>query len=347
MKDIKINPSASIKEAMEFLDKTAEKCLLVTTEDNKLLGTITDGDLRRSILNGSQFSEKIESYFNTNPTILNLDDYNEEKGKNLLSAKNLTMIPVVDNDRNVVDFVTWSTLNENKKQINLDVPVIVMAGGEGKRLKPFTNVLPKPLIPIGDKTIIEHIIERFTKIGCKQFYLTVNYKSRVLKAYLEDLNSNYVTKFIEEKKPLGTAGSLHLMEGFLDKPFFVTNCDIIVKAEYENIYKFHLNGGYDLTLVASAKEYKIPYGTCELNKKGDLLRINEKPQHDYLINTGLYILNPEILDLIPKNKFFHITQLIEKIMKKNSKVGVYPVNDNAWIDVGQWNEYKKAREKLL
>ena len=176
-----------------------------------------------------------------------------------------------------------------------------------------------------------------------------NDQSKIIVKIVKDVKKNkfkalikYEKKFSKNKDIKPSLRKINLAIKSLDPKIKKS-----INFAYKRIYNFHLNGGYDLTLVASAKEYKIPYGTCELNKNGDLLRINERPQHDYLINTGLYILNPEILDLIPKNKFFHITQLIEKIMTKNSKVGVYPVNDNAWIDVGQWNEYKKAREKLL
>ena len=152
--------------------------------------------------------------------------------------------------------------------------------------------------------------------------------------------------FINEKKPLGTAGSLKFLTKKLDKPFFVSNCDIIVKANYESIYDFHLSGKYDITLVASTKEYIIPYGTCILNKSGHLLKIDEKPEYNFLVNAGLYVLNPSILNFIPENKFYHITNLIEDLLKQNMKIGVFPIDEDEWIDVGEWAEYKKAVERL-
>ena len=147
---------------------------------------------------------------------------------------------------------------------------------------------------------------------------------------------------IDENNPLGTAGSLQYLNGKFDKPFFVTNCDIIIKAEYASLYEFHKNNNFDITLVASAKEYIIPYGTCELNSDGHLSHINEKPKYDFLINTGLYVLNPDILGLIPENKFYHITHLIEDAKNQGKKVGVFPIEEEDWIDIGQWVEYKKA-----
>jgi NDP-sugar pyrophosphorylase family protein len=213
-------------------------------------------------------------------------------------------------------------------------------------MEPFTSVLPKPLIPINEKTIIEHIIERFTDKGCSDFHLTVNYKGAILKAYFEDLNPDYSVSFVDENKPMGTAGGLKYLKGKFDKPFFVTNCDIIIKADYVDLYDFHQKGGYDITLVASVKEYIIPYGTCELNGEGHLSHINEKPKYDFLINTGLYVLNSDILELIPENKFYHITHMIEDAKNQGKKIGLFPIDDDAWIDVGQWAEYKKAMEIL-
>jgi NDP-sugar pyrophosphorylase family protein len=221
-----------------------------------------------------------------------------------------------------------------------------MAGGIGSRLDPFTKVLPKPLVPVSGKPIIDHIIESFNMIGCSEFYLTTNYKKNILKAYFEDTQRSYKVNFVDENSPLGTAGSLKLLQGKFKNPFFVSNCDIIVKINYKSFYDFHIQGKYDITLVASTKEYIIPYGTCELNKNGYLSKINEKPKYNFLVNAGLYIINPETIKNIPNNKFYHITHLIESLIKKNKRVGVFPVDEDEWIDVGEWAEYKKAIKRL-
>jgi len=231
MKDIKVLPDLTIHQAMKVLNKTAEKCLLVVDKNRKLLGTLTDGDLRRSILAGAQFSENISKSFYTKPTILIRSRFSPEEAKRLLHVKMLDLIPVVDENRVVVDYVTWAKLgNEiSPKRLLTNVPVVVMAGGKGTRMEPFTKVLPKPLMPIREKPIIEHIIESFTKIGTSNFYITINYKGKILKAYFEELQPDYMFEFVDENEPLGTAGSLQLLMGKFDKPFFVTNCDIIVK----------------------------------------------------------------------------------------------------------------------
>jgi dTDP-glucose pyrophosphorylase len=348
VKDITIQTDITIRQSMKLLDKTAEKCLLVVDKNRKLLGTVTDGDLRRSILAGAQFSEDISECYHKRPVTLVEGHFNTEEAKQLLRGKKLDLIPVIDDEGTLIEYLTWGSLDDVQKPARSlqDVPVVIMAGGKGARLEPFTKVLPKPLVPIQEKPIIEHIIERFTDITCSEFYLTVNYKGRILKAYFEELQPDYNVTFVDENEPLGTAGSLQLLMGKFDKPFFVTNCDIIVKADCVSLYEFHQKGGYDITLVASTKEYIIPYGTCELNGDGHLSHINEKPHYDFLINTGLYVLNPDMLKLIPENKFYHITHLIEDAKNKGKKVGVFPIDDEAWIDVGQWAEYQKAVKQL-
>ena len=343
-----ILPESSVKNALRYLNESDIKCLLVVNEKKELLGTLTDGDLRRSILGGIGLSNNISNCYQNNPTTLLKGGYSLSEAKKLLLNKNIDLIPVVNKENIIVDYFTRSIIGEKiKKPKSLsNVPVVIMAGGKGTRLEPFTKVLPKPLVPVHEKPIIEHIIERFTNVDCNIFYLTVNYKGLILKAYFEELNPGYKIHYIEENEPLGTAGSLRLLDTKLKKPFFVTNCDIIIKADYNSLYQFHLKGGYDISLVASAKEYVIPYGTCELNSNGNLSIINEKPRYDFLINTGLYVLNPNVLELIPENKLFHFTHLIEVAMKQGNKVGVYPIDDDAWIDVGQWAEYQHAVERL-
>lgn len=349
MKDITVKSDITIREAMKKLSKIGEKCLAITDEKNMLLGTLSDGDVRKGILKGIAINNSIASIYQQNPTVLYKGKYNQDKAKELFFKYKFDIIPIVDENKTLVDIlfmesVISNTSNFQKKEI--DVPVVIMAGGKGTRLKPFTNILPKPLVPVHEKPIIEHIIENFTTVGCTSFYLTVNYKARLLKAYFDELNPDYDIDFIEEEKPLGTAGSLHMLDGKLNKPFFVTNCDVIIKKDYKSIYEFHNKGNYDVTLVASAKEYIIPYGTCELNDAGHLSRINEKPSYDFLINTGFYILNPDILKLIPQNQFFHITHLLEKVNSLGKSVGVFPIDEDSWFDIGQWVEYRKAIKKL-
>jgi len=349
MNNLLINYNRTLKIALKQLNASGEKCLIVVDDNKKYLGTLSDGDVRSAILNGSGINQSINPIFNQNSTFLYNGKYNKKEVKQIFLKEKFDLIPVVDNSNNVVDVLIWAKIFENgKNQIkrSLNAPVVIMAGGKGTRMEPFTKVLPKPLIPVGDKTIIEHIVDSFSILGCSEFYLTVNHKNKIMKAYFEELQPEYNVYFVDEDQPLGTGGSLGLLKGQFDRPFFVSNCDIIVKADGNSLYEFHKKEGYDITLVASAKEYIIPYGTCELNSGGHLSHINEKPKYDFLINTGLYVLNPNILDIIPRKRFYHITHLIEDAIKQGFKVGVFPVDDDSWIDVGQWSEYKKASERL-
>ncbi len=349
MKNITVQSNITIRQSMKKLSQSGEKCLVIIDDNKMLLGTLSDGDLRKAILNGSEMSDSIQQIYQTNPTVLIDGKYQVADIKKIFTQQRFDLIPVVNNQGELVDIFLWDEIlnnGEKDKKAKINVPVVIMAGGKGTRMEPFTKVLPKPLVPIHEKPIIEHIIERFTEIGCSNFHLTVNYKGKILKAYFEELQPEYDLAFVDEKEPLGTAGSLQYLKDKFDKPFFVTNCDIIIKADYTSLYEFHQKNNYDITLVASAKEYIIPYGTCELNGDGHLSHINEKPKYNFLINTGLYVLNPDVLNFIPKDKFYHITHLIEDLKNSGKKVGVFPVDDDDWIDIGQWAEYQKAIDKF-
>lgn len=345
MKDITVSLKITVRESMELLDKTAEKILLVVDDDKKLMGALTDGDIRRHILKTQDMSGSIELAYNKDPFFVYQEDIDLQKIKKIFSRHKLSLIPVLDKNSSVVDYLTVENVFGKEKKIEkkkISVPVVIMAGGKGSRLKPFTSVLPKPLVPVGEKTIIDHIIDRFTEHGIKDFFLTVNYMSRIIKVFFEEKNPDYNIGFADETEPRGTAGSLNLLKDNLTTPFFVSNCDIIVEADYADIYEFHTKGGYDITMVAATKQFHIPYGVCELDDNGRLGDIKEKPEYNFLVNTGFYVLNPKILDMIPDGEVFHMTHLMEKVKDNNGAVGVYPISENSWIDVGQWEEYRKA-----
>jgi len=217
--------------------------------------------------------------------------------------------------------------------------VVVMAGGLGTRLKPLTNVLPKPLIPLGEKTIIEDIFERFNNHGCDEFFLTVNYKAELIEFYLKNQNLPYKLEFYKEKMPMGTAGSLTLLKNKIDRTFFVSNCDILVDQDYSEILDYHNSSQNEITVIAALRHYPIPYGTIETGENGNLNCLTEKPELTFKINSGMYILEPQLLEEIPENILFHITHLIEKVKNRNGRIGVFPVSEGSWIDIGTWDEY--------
>ena len=254
------------------------------------------------------------------------------------------VMPILDEQGELIDVWFWSdyfgTIEAPLRE-TIDIPVVIMAGGKGSRLKPLTNVIPKPLVPIGDKTILEEIMDRFKAIGCHRFYMSVNYKAEMMHFYLNQLGHKYDIEFFEEDKPLGTIGSVSLLKGKLDTPFFVSNCDIIIDQDYRDIYDYHINNHNDLTLVTAVKSFQIPYGVIETGEDGLMEGLKEKPELTYMINTGLYILNPDCIDEIPEGDIFHITQLIEIIKEKKGRVGCFPVSEKSWRDMGEWQEYLK------
>jgi dTDP-glucose pyrophosphorylase len=342
-----IRSNNSLKEALKKLEETIFKCLIVVDKKNKLLGTITDGDIRRAILKGAKFDSLLRNYYFKNsvyfknkigPKISNLIKKN-------ISLNSSDLIPIVDSRKRVINVVLQEEILKTKKfkyKNKIDsVPVVIIAGGKGSRLMPHTSIIPKPLIPINDKSMIEHVIERFKNYGSKNFFVTVNYKKELLRAFFSKALKKFNIKIINEKVPLGTAGSLELLKRNLKSSFFVINCDSIISCNYVSLYQFHKKNNFALTVVVSKKNSTIPYGLCEINAKGNLININEKPKIDFLANTGLYVLDPKVLKLIPKKKSFDMNNLIEKLLKRKNKLGVFPINEDDWNDLGNWSDLNK------
>ncbi len=349
IRDILIRVGASVKDAMAELDRTAQKILFVVDDAGRLVGSLTDGDIRRWILAGGNIADDVEKAC-FKKTFFATKDYDSDALKDEIYKRKIVVVPVLDDKRKVIEILRWDSLfgTTIKRKIaeKLTMPVVIMAGGTGTRLDPFTKVLPKPLIPVGDKTIIEIIIEKFLAHRVGHFYISINHKAKIVKSFFEELNPPYEITFLLEDEPLGTAGALKQLEGRLTGPVLVTNCDVIIDADYNDLEKQHLKDGNEITIVASLKHVRIPYGVCEIEKGGRLTRLSEKPEYNFLVNAGMYILEPETLRDIPGGRPFHITQLIETVLGRQGKVGVYPIRDSAWIDTGEWPEYRKAIERL-
>jgi len=336
----------SIKDAIKQLDVTAKKILFIVNNNNQLIGTLTDGDVRRWILKNGSFNEPVSKIMNRNTIFLNIN--NKDNAKKNIEEKNIDALPIVNDKNVIVDIIFRNELfNYQVSYYNeISTPVVIMAGGKGTRLQPYTKILPKPLIPIGDTSITERIINRFVKFGIKEFYMTVNYKKNMIKAYFEELEKNYKLHYVEETNFLGTAGSLYLLNETINETFIVTNCDILVEADYLDILNYHKKNKNYITMVTSLKNYEIPYGVIKLADNGDVKQTIEKPEYSFLINAGFYVLEPEVLDDIPKNTFFHITDLINKYLGEGKKVGTYPITENAWLDMGEFKEMKRMEEML-
>ena len=345
IKKLCIDKSTDLITALKKMDEGAKKTLFVVEDDSKLEGVLTDGDIRRWILCNRELKGYVREFCNTEPIFV-YSDYRPDHIRELMLTEKIEAIPVLDADKKMVDILLWEDVfSEESPKLTkkrIEIPVVIMAGGKGTRLDPFTRILPKPLIPVGDKPIIEIIIDKFHEYGITDFYISVNHKSKMIKAYFEELSNTYTVKYVDEDRPLGTAGSLKLLEGRLEGSFFVSNCDILIESDYGEIVNYHHEKKNDMTIVASVKNYRIPYGVCEIENGGTLCRIREKPEYDFLVNTGFYVLKSEVLKLIPEDRFFDITHLMETIRNNSGKIGVFPVSDKSWIDVGEWEEYRKA-----
>lgn len=336
-----INPSCSLLDAMKKMDEIKLKILFVFT-DGIFEGILTIGDIQRAIIKGYQLSDSISIILDRDKIYAD-ESESIESIKSKMEAIRAECMPVL-RGKELVNVYTWEELfgqNQKLQKPLINLPVVIMAGGKGTRLQPITNVIPKPLVPVGDKTILEVIMDQFENIGCHKFYMSINYKADMMRYYLSQLPHQYDIEFFMEDRPLGTIGSVSLLKGKINTPFFVSNCDSINEQDYREVYDYHVNNQNDMTIVTMVKSFKIPYGVIETGEDGLMMALSEKPELTYQVNTGVYILNPSCIEEIPEGVFFHITNLMEKIKARGGRVGCFPVSENSWKDMGEWSEYLK------
>lgn len=342
-----INPSVSLLDAMKQMDEFMFKTLFVL-ENGHFVGIVTLGDIQRAIINNVALKEPVNKILDRNK-IYGYQNEKDEVIKRKMRKIRAEVMPILNEHGELVDVWFWDELfqkTERTQREKINLPVVIMAGGKGTRLKPITNVIPKPLVPIGDKTILETILDQFEDIGCTKFYMSVNYKADMMKYYLSQLDHKYDIEFFQEEKPLGTIGSVSLLKGKINTPFFVSNCDSINEQDYRDVYDYHIQNHNDLTIVTMVKSFKIPYGVIETGADGLMVALSEKPELTYQVNTGVYILNPSCIEEIPEGEFYHITHLMEKIKTRGGRVGCFPVSEHAWKDMGEWPEYLKMIKVL-
>lgn len=343
-----INENSSVKNALEQMDNSATKLLIVANSHNEYVSLLSIGDIQRHLIKNQDFDSNLTTLLRKNVTVANQTTSRDEI-KTLMHKFRTEFMPILNEENELVDVMFWEELFEDKQNIqgkNIDCPVIIMAGGKGTRLQPITHIIPKPLVPVGDKPIIQRIMDQFIDAGCTKFTVSTGYKANMLKSYFKDVErQKYDISYYSEDKPMGTAGSLSLIKDQIDSTFFVSNCDIIIEQNYSDIYKYHKSNKNELTAVAFVKNMQIPYGTFEVGENGILNSLIEKPSFTFLVNAGMYILEPHLLEEIPENSFFHITHLMQNIIKRNGKVGVFPISEGSWLDIGQWKEYQKTLKK--
>lgn len=334
-----VKNSASVKEAMKQMDAVGLKILFVVDDAGKFIGTLTDGDFRRWILASKDFNDEVKKICNRKPIKFLSENYDVDMVKRVMVEHRLEAVPIVDNSQKIVNVLFWEDIFGNKyKKIEkkLRVPLAIMAGGEGARLAPFTKILPKPLIPVNEKPIAEVIMDRFAEFGCTKFYFLLGYKGAMIQSYFDSVKDGHKPVYIFENKPGGTAGALKLLSNQLTKgSFFVSNCDILIEADYADIYESHIRSDNDITIVGAMRHFVVPYGIIEMGDGGWITKLIEKPEYNFLVNTGMYILKKEALSYIPKNEKFDFTDLIKKTQEKGGKIGVYPVSEKSWLDIGQ------------
>lgn len=348
IKSLLTRPNTTIRQAVQKLNDTGERILFVVDNGDHLIGTVTDGDIRRGIVNGFKFSDSVEKIIQKNfVSVKNRMPSKEDYVRKLMLQTLIERVPVIDDNKVIIDVIRWADIlkddssGENKKAHTN--PIVIMAGGKGKRLDPFTRIFPKPLIPIGDRPVIELIMERFYKFGFYKFIYILNHKKEYLKLYLKENKYPYDIKLIEEKDTMGTAGGLSLLRDKIKEPFFLANCDSLLDVDFEELLNWHMEHKALMTIVGAHSEVKIPFGVLELSN-GKLKSVSEKPAHDVIVNTGVYVMDPKILSYLPDDTQINMDKLINLIVRKD-KITVFPIY-SGWFDVGQWKEYRKTVEKL-
>lgn len=339
-----VSEHITVKAAIEQMIEGQIKAVIVAGEGEKVVGLFSNGDMRSFFLRGGALSANICEAMNRKPKLFRSADEVKEERK----IRNRVIYPIVDKDKRVIDILDYSNVNPNGKVNDAlaDIPLVIMAGGKGTRLYPYTKILPKPLIPIGDVTITERIIHSFQRYGCNEVIMILNHKANMIKAYMMELNKDYSIDFVEEEKFLGTAGGLKLIRDKVQTAFFLSNCDVLINADLECIYKTHKEKGNKITFVCSMKDVVIPYGVVETNADGTITHIKEKPGFSFLVNTGLYMIEPDVIDDIGEGELIHLPDLAQRYLEQGKKIGVFPISEREWMDMGQFNEMENMMKNL-
>lgn len=343
--NILISNKISALDSLSVMDQTKRK-LLIICDGKKFLGVISIGDIQRALLSKLDLSQPVTNYIRDNITYaLVTDDLASVKEKML--AEKIEAMPIIDADGYLCDVIEWEQLFASNVKIvdePINLPVVIMAGGKGTRLLPLTNVIPKPLIPVSDKTIVEEIMTRFKLFGCNKFYLSVNYMMDTIKTFFVN-RPEWDVSFLQEHSPLGTAGSLYLLKNVVSGTFIVTNCDTLIDVNFNDLINYHRTNNNSATVVSAIRTIHIPYGTIDTEKDGVISRVTEKPDLYFQINCGLYVFESEVLNYIDDDVYLNIPDLIDKLINDGKRVGAFPVPESSWVDMGNWNEYLKIINK--
>ena len=337
-----LKKTATIKTALEVIDECAIRIAIVIDDDEKVIGTISDGDARRALLKSYSLDSSIEDVYFKTPTLGYISDSKDQIIKKAISKK-LYQVPIVDENNRLIYVEDLATLLQRRTRRNR---VVLMAGGLGTRLRPLTDDVPKPLLQIGGKPILETIIQNFVKHGFVEIIISVNYRSQMIKSYFGDgkkWGANIT--YIEENKRLGTAGALSLLQEIPKEPFFVMNADLLTTVNFEQMLEFHSLENSIATMAVREYEYQVPYGVIEI-KDSQISSIKEKPLQKFFVNAGIYVLSPKILNNIPKDEFYDMPTLFEELIKENRKILSFPIHEY-WLDIGRIDEFQQAQNEYF
>jgi len=336
-----INKKESVRASLIKLNKLGSDAILFVVDNNNiLLGSLTDGDLRRGFIKGLGFENTLLEFTQNNPKFIKHNEYD----LNLLEEfrqNNYKIVPILNYSGEIIDILNFRT-----RSTLIPADAVLMAGGEGKRLRPLTETTPKPLLKVGNKPIIEHNIDRLKNVGIKNIHLSVNYLAQQLEDYFGNGESKSLNiKYVREDKPLGTIGSILLIDHFEHEDIIVMNSDLLTNIDYFDFYKFFKESNADMAVAAVPYHVDIPYAVLEVNDNNCVRSLKEKPRYTYFSNAGIYILKRDVLKMIPENQFFDITDLMDRILEMNLKLLTYPIN-GYWLDIGKHEDFKKAQEDI-
>lgn len=338
---IKLSVNSTIKEALEIIDSGAMRIALVLDENNKLIGTVSDGDVRRGFLKGVSLKDSIQSIIHTTPLVCSVNDSKEDVIR-LAIDKKIYQIPIVDSEGILIGI---DEVDELLKQTNHSNKVVLMVGGLGSRLSALTQERPKPLLKVGNKPILETIINNFSKYGFRNIILCVNYKSEMIKDYFGDgSNFNVDIEYIDEDKRMGTAGALSLLKQTLNEPFFVMNGDLLTNVNFEHMLDYHCSQSAKATMAVRSYDFQVPYGVVKLDNN-NIVAIEEKPVHNFFVSAGIYIVDSTALSYIPENTFYDMPTLFDALIASKQKAISFPIREY-WLDIGRMSDFEKANAEF-
>ena len=344
IKKFLINETMTVTDAMKLMSDLG--CKILYVHDNyELKATLTDGDIRRYLLRSGNVGNTVKDVANYSPKYLTNASYKD--AQEFMQDNLIDSVPSIDGNKKIINIYFANYRYKAKHFEKISLPVVMMAGGKGTRLYPYTKVLPKPLIPVGDVPIAERIINQFNVFGCDDYYLIVNHMKNMIKSYFNEIDKSYNIHFIDEEEPLGTGGGLFYLKGIIKNTFVLTNCDILVKDDFSKIYKQHKDSNNSVTMIVANQNIQVPYGVVEFNDSFEIKSMKEKPQISYYTNTGCYIVEPIVINDFINKENIGFPDIIERCKSKGLKVGVYPISEDSFVDMGEIDKLNKANNMYI